>query len=231
MEQFDFGKFTVMFIIQCNISIVKLRLRLPHIYVRHCLLFLLDEKILKLQYQIIGQKLATMKVKKAILMQQLQLGSDINRGGGDVRQCRRQIDNLQQAIDLGEWNDDDKPFIQEQTQNLAGYKRKLEERRDENLLARVQQLEGNMEAEIQRRVALEKRNWEQEKLQYRLRFQTQTQQLEAMMQSVNQTTADLQQVKKGPASKVKRRRAASPQPTTSGQEEPLYIPISDVEPD
>lgn len=191
---------------------------------------------MKLQYQLVAQKLAMVKVKKAIKRQQEELGKEADRGG-DAEQLRRQIGTLQQTLDIGEWREEDRPFVTDQGQKLMGHKRKLDERNDANLLARVRQLETNMEVEVQRRLAVEKAKLEQEKLQLRMRFEAQAQQLQSMMQSVSETTAHLQQVKKGPATKVKRRRVTSPQPTTStaagdndgdGAE---YIPISDVEPD
>ena len=177
-----------------------------------------------------------LKVKKAICRHQEQLGSEANRGR-DVGQLRRQIGTLEQTIAIGEWGEEDQAFVTEQRQKLTAHKRKLDEGNEATLLARVRQLEANMEVEIQKRLLVEKAKLEQDKLQYRLKFEEQAQQLQTMMQAVNATAADLQRVKKGPATKVKRRRTASPQPTTSTAaaendgDDPIYIPISDVEPD
>ena len=191
-----------------------------------------DEKLLKLQYQVVGQKLATLKLKKAILLQQEQLEAQSTRG--DAGQLRRQIDCLQQTIELGEWRDDDKPFIRKQAEKLLLCKRKLNEQTDTNLLARVRQLESNMETEIQRRLAVERSELQEERLQYRMRFDTQACQLQNMMQTVNESAATLQQIRTGPKTKKRRRVVTSPQPTTSTaatDDACIYIPISDVEPD
>lgn len=189
-----------------------------------------DEKLLKLQYQVVGQKLATLKLKKAIFREQEQLGAQTNRG--DAGQLWRQLDSLQQTIELGEWGDDDKPFIREQAEKLILHKRKLNEQRDVNLLAKVRHLESNIETEIQRRLAVERSKLQEERLQYRMRFDTQACQLQHMMQTVNESAATLQQIRTGPKAK-KRRREASPPPTTSTAPDDacIYIPISDVEPD
>ena len=65
-----------------------------------------DEKLLKLQYQLIAQKLAMVKMKKAIMRQQEQLGNEVNRGN-DAEQLRRKIDTLQQTIGIWEWRTED----------------------------------------------------------------------------------------------------------------------------
>ena len=63
---------------------------------------------------------------------------------GTREHLRRKIYTLHQTIGIGEWREEDQPFVTEQAQKLAGHKRKLN---DVNLLARVWQLETNMEAE------------------------------------------------------------------------------------
>lgn len=198
--------------------------------------FIVEEKNLKLQYQMISQKLTAVKIKKSMARQQVQIGEEVSRRG-DSSHLLKQIELLQQTITMGEWEtQQDKVFKCDQQQKLQTHKRKLEERDNGDLQARIAQLEHNMEEEIQRRLVVEKGKLEQEKLQFRQKFEMQTTQLQTMMAEVSRSAAELQTVKKGPQSKVKRQRVGSPQASTSRntQEDDdviCYYPISDVEPD
>ena len=90
--------------------------RCPVIFKSGIIFYFVRRKTIEASVSSYWAKLATLKLKKVIYRQQEHLEVQTNRG--DAGQLRRQLDCLQQTIELGEWGDDDKPFKREQAKRL-----------------------------------------------------------------------------------------------------------------
>jgi hypothetical protein len=66
-------------------------------YANNVVLFV-EEKLLKMQYQMIAQKLAAIKVRKEIAKQQSNIGEEVEKRDG---QLNRKIKLLEQTINMG----------------------------------------------------------------------------------------------------------------------------------
>jgi DNA repair exonuclease SbcCD ATPase subunit len=130
----------------------------------------------------IAQKLAVVKVKKAIAAQQAQIGKEIDERSSSERRLRRQIDVLEQTIRMGEWeNPRDREFADDLQAKLVRHKRQLDE----------SNLESQIEQEVQKRLTKEKEKIEVEKRRHRQLFAAESTQLQEMMDEVRRTAAGL----------------------------------------
>lgn len=84
--------------------------------------------MLKLQYNIIGQRLAMIKLQKKIGRQQQDLQKEASVSAPmRAQQLGKQIGQLLDVIKLGDWQGPDKQLMETYKANLCGQKRKLDE--------------------------------------------------------------------------------------------------------
>lgn len=193
-----------------------------------------EEKLLKLEYQIIAQKLAAVKVKKIIAAQQTRIGDEATRHHNAPRRLHEQATLLEQCINLGEWKTrEDAEFVAEQRNRLTQHKRKMEQNNAPEQLQvlqdRIRQLEEQMEQEVQRRLRDEHTRLERERQHHQRHFAAEAAQLQDMMNAASTTVADLNRVRK--------RRRIQPEASASRAEESnddvifMGAEADDIEPD
>lgn len=131
--------------------------------------------MLKLQYTIIGQRLAMIKVQKAISRQQQDLNKEANVSAPvRAQQLGKQIDQLLDVIKLGDWQGTDKQLMETYKANLCGQKRKLAE-------------ENEMVGEEVRKLLEERQKFEEYKISERAK-------LKRMMEDLKKQKLELKEV-------------------------------------
>jgi hypothetical protein len=85
-----------------------------------------EEKLLRLQYSIIGQKLQTIKSKKELKRRRETLVHNVDTATPE--QLHKKIDDLINTINASDWKEEQEAMDAEK-QRLLGCKRKLDETR------------------------------------------------------------------------------------------------------
>jgi hypothetical protein len=88
-----------------------------------------EEMFLKLQYRVIGHRLAMLKVRKKIAREQAALGREVDQQGSQkVTEIMNQIDHIVFAIDTADLKvPADRQYMEAQKHQLLTHKRKLQE--------------------------------------------------------------------------------------------------------
>lgn len=194
-----------------------------------------EEKLLKLEYQIIAQKLAAIKVKKSIAAQQARLGDEVAKQRNASRRLMEQTKLLEECLSLGEWKSQrDEEFVTEQRAKLTQYKRKLDQDVSDQDSAELQSLRERIDEEVQNRLRDERARLDAERQRHRQQFAAESARLQDMMNAVNTTVAELNRTRK-------RRRTHQPQACANDAEQSnnddgsdvifMGVQSEDVEPD
>lgn len=145
-----------------------------------------------MEYQIIAQKLAAIKVKKSIAAQQARLGDEVAKQRNASQRLREQTDLLGECLNLGEWKSQrDEEFVTEQRAKLTQHKRKIDQDS-----AELQSLRERIDEEVQNRLRDERAKLDAERQRHRQQFAAESARLQDMMSAANTTVAELNRTRK-----------------------------------
>ncbi len=154
-----------------------------------------------MDYQMIGQKLAMIKVKKNIFRQQFLVNEQVcQQQPAKLQELTTQIDKLLENIQPGEWaHEADRVFMTEQKDKLLNSKRKIEEHQASNvrmqqLQTRMIALEDEMQEKVNRCVDDERQKLKDERQTFNNYKAEQNTTIDRMIQELARYCAELRQV-------------------------------------